>query len=546
MTARGWLGIGVALVVTACSDTGTGPRGSSCAPGQGTLVALVVGGYTSVDPATGSGCVEFEANPSATDSAEYLLVPQSAASVPGQSTPFVLRGSTMAPLASAAAGSAGRPGSTAARFDAFLRDMARTRAYPTPPPNPVDRAARSAATAGPPTAGSLRNFKVCASLTCSTFKSVAARAQTVGAHVAIYVDTLAPASGLVSADLDSLAQVFDGRLYPLDTATFGGVSDIDTNGVAIVLMTGVVNGLVTRSQCHSSGYVAGFFFAGDIDPAFAAQYNHGEIFYSVVADPDSTLSCAHSRAQVKRLAPLTFTHEFQHMISYVQHVLVQGGANEEGWLDEGLSKYAEELAGRSFLPGDPATFSSYVLDDLYDASQYFSAPGSVPLLIPSDNGTLSEIGASWLFVRYLVDQFGDSLPRRLHATALTGAANVAAQTGQPFATLLGRWALANWVSDLPAFTTPAELRYQSWQFRSTFASLNAQDPADFPQPFPLVPSTSAGSTVNVSGVLRSGSGVFHRAFQAPAAPGFSLSFTINGTASLPAGVVPRLTVIRIR
>ena len=538
-----WLVAG-ALMLAACSDNGTGPRSSPCAPGQGTPVTLGVGGYASVDPATGSGCAAFAANPSGTDTAEYLLVPQSAVGVSGQSSPFVLRGSTAA-LATVAGPISVRPGSAAAEFDARLRHMEQTRAYPTPP-SPMGLAARSAATAGPPTVGSLRSFKICATLTCSTFKTVAARAQTVGVHVAIYVDTLAPAAGLDSVDLDTLAQVFDGRLYPLDTATFGGVSDIDSNGVAIVLMTGVVNALVPGSHCGTTGFVAGFFFAGDIDPGFAAQYNNGEIFYSVVADPNGTLSCPHSREQVKRLAPITFTHEFQHMISYVQHVLVRGGAGEEGWLDEGLSKYAEELAGRSYLPGDPTTFSRYVLDDLYDASQYFSAPGSVPLLIPEDNGNLAEIGASWLFVRYLVDQFGDTLPRRLNETALTGAANVAAQTAQPFATLVGRWALASWVSDLSGFTAAAELHYQSWQFRSTFASLHAQDPADFPRPFPLVPSVSAGSAVNVSGVLRSGSGEFHRAFQAPAAPGFSLSFTTNGTAPLPAGVVARLTIIRIR
>jgi hypothetical protein len=316
--------------------------------------------------------------------------------------------------------------------------------------------------------------------------------------------------------------------------------------VAIVLMTGAVNALVTRTQCRASGFIAGFFFGADLDPAFATQYNHGEVFYSIVADPDSTLSCAHSADQVKLLTPLTFTHEFQHMISFVQHVLVQGGEPEEGWLDEGLSKYAEELAARSYLPRDPARFSTYAVQDLYDGYQYLAAPGASALLIPQDNGTLANIGASWLFTRYLVDQYGDSLPRKLHQTALVGAANVAAQTGQPFTTLVTRWALANWVSDLPGFSPPPELQYGSWQFRTTCASLNAQDPSDFPQPFPLVPAPSAGGTVNLSGTLRSGSGVFQRVLQAPGGAGFTLSFTANGTTLIPSAVAPRLGIIRIR
>jgi hypothetical protein len=440
-------------------------------------------------------------------------------------------------------------GTAAVAFDLFLRRLARTRDYLRVPSTSAGSVASRSATpvvAGPPVLGSLRSFKVCATRTCSSLQTVIARARIVGAHIAIYIDTLAPAAGLDSADLDTLKQDFDTRLYPLDTAAFGGVSDIDSNSVAIVLMTGAVNALVTRTECRTTGFIAGFFFGADLDPAFAAQYNHGEVFYSIVADPDSTLSCAHSAGQVKLLTPLTFTHEFQHMISFVQHVLVRGGEPEEGWLDEGLSKYAEELAARSYLPGDPVRFSRYAVEDLYDGYQYLAAPGASALLIPQDNGTLANVGASWLFTRYLVDQFGDSLPRKLHQTALVGAANVAAQTGQPFTTLVTRWALANWVSDLPGFSPGPELQYSSWHFRTTYASLNSQDPGDFPQPFPLVPAAGAGGAVNISGTLRPGSGVFQRVFQAPGGAGFTLSFTANGTTLIPTAVVPRLGIIRIR
>src|SRR5438034_6016668 len=119
------------------------------------------------------------------------------------------------------------------------------------------------------------------------------------------------------------------------------------------------------------------------------------------------------------------------MISYVQHVLVRVGQSEEGWLDEGLSKYAEELAGRSYLPGDTAKFSQYAIGDVYDAYQYLRATGTSPLLIEFDQGTLAEVGASWLFVRYLVDQYGAALPGKLDQTTLSGAVNVAAQRGTP-------------------------------------------------------------------------------------------------------------------
>src|SRR5207245_1267068 len=172
--------------------------------------------------------------------------------------------------------------------------------------------------------------------------------------------------GLDPAPIDALRQVFDTVLYQLDSATFGAVTDIDTNGVVIALMTPVVNALVTKATCTSSGFIAGFFFPPDLDLSEpTSQSNHGEIFYSIVADPSGTLSCAHSAGSIDTIAPGTFVHEFQHMINFAQHVLIQGGTvTEEGWLDEGLSKYAEEIAGRHYLQQhDTGTFSLYAFND---------------------------------------------------------------------------------------------------------------------------------------------------------------------------------------
>jgi len=50
--------------------------------------------------------------------------------------------------------------------------------------------------------------------------------------------------------------------------------------------------------------------------------------------------------------------------------------------------------------------------------------------------------------------------------------------------------------------------------------------------------------VNLSGTIRSGSGVYGRALQAPGAPAFTLRF--SGSPNVFAATVPRLSVIRIR
>ena len=543
------------LATAACSHDTTGPSTPpTCSSALASPLTLVIGAYASIDPASDGGCVTLPANASV-DSAEYLLVPQSVAGTFGESSPFQLRTATLAATAMLGQRLAepASPRAAATRFDGMLRALGRARSFAAAAAlrsAPAAAAPRAPIAPTPPVVGDIRSFAVCNSLDCSTFKTVGARARAVGAHVAIYIDTLAPAGGLDSTHLDTLRQVFDTLLYPLDTATFGAVSDLDANGVVIALMTPVVNALVTKTACGSSGFIAGFFYPGDLDlSAPSSSSNHGEIFYSIVADPTATLSCAHTSGEVDSIAPGTFVHELQHMINFAEHIL-RGTTTEEGWLDEGLSKYAEELAGRKYLaltPPDNGTFSLYAFNDVDDAYKYLSATGASPLLIQFDQGTLAEVGASWLFTRYLVDQYGAALPGKLVQTTLAGSANVAAQTGHGFDTTVTRWALANWVSDLPGYTTPPELSYTSWHVRTrTFASLYQQDSSTFRHPYPLVPTASAGSAVSLSGTLRSGSGVYGRALQAPGAPAFTLFFSGSGAAALPAAVVPRLSVIRIR
>ena len=529
---------GSLAMLAACSnETAAGPGSlATCSVAAATLESLAPGAYGSTDPASDSGCVRFPANASAeNDSAEYVVIAQSVGGAPGDSAPFELRSATLATavaprLTAQRRALRGDRGSISRAFDRFLRGLER---LPQRPP-----ATRLLGALAPPTPGSLRAFPVCANLDCSKFDTVTARVQSVGAHVAIYVDTLAPANGLNAADVDTLQQLFDTHVYVVDTTAFGGVSDLDSNGLVITLMTPVVNASVTAAQCTAGGFVAGFFYPGDLDSIPGSPSNHGEIFYTVVADPNGAVSCAHSRADVKSFLPTTLLHELQHVISFNQHVLVRGGSPEDLWLDEALSSLAEELGGRSFLP-DSTTFFGYVSEDLFNAYAYLQTPGDHFLTV------LADFGAGWMFLRYLVDQFGDSVTRKLEQTTRTGTDNVATQTGLPYTDTVTRWALANWVSDLPGFAPPAGLFYTSWSFRQVFASFYEQDPYDFPLPFPLVPPAGPGAQVDVAGSLHAGSGYYADILQAPGASGFTL-FLGDGTGPVSASVVPRLSVIRIR
>ncbi|MFN2572692.1 MAG: hypothetical protein ABR537_13950 [Gemmatimonadales bacterium] len=547
------------LVGAGCSG-GTDPHIAPCTA-AGAAVALAVNEYVSLDPAPDSGCTVYPAT--AGSGAEYLIVPQIATGTPGATAAFRLVGDTIVPVPSAPTPQLRAQQSPAEQFHTFLRLGDERRSWGLLPASAAGPGPFASRASGPLAMNQLRTFQVCAKLDCTRFDRVGARVQAVKSKVAIFLDTLAPAGGFDSLAFDSVANLFETRLYAIDTAAFGRESDIDSNSVVLVLMSNTVNKLVTKSACTTTGYVAGFFFGLDLDPTFHndSRSNKGEVFYSIVPDPSATLSCAHSKTEVLTFVPVTFIHEFQHMISFNQHVLQRGGNGEVLWLNEGFSHYAEELGGRSYetAPGGRitnvtllSTPGRFYAGDLLDGYTYLDSTSTHFLLPTAGIGTLSERGAAWLFVRYLVDRYAagntradwDVLTRALVGTSQTGAQNITTVTGDPFATIVSRWALANWATDISG--APPELKYDSWDLHAVYASLNSQDGQDFPNPYPLVPTSSAGRGVNLSGTLRAGSGIYHRATQPASDPGFTLHFTPASGGLFSASLVPRLNVMRLQ
>lgn len=537
-------------------NSGNEPRVQPCTAENSVAIgALPLGGYGSVDPGD-DGCALFSANTEA-DTIEYLVVAQSVASESNRQAQFRLAGEAMlagpATAVFAALQARSTPVSPAEQFHNMLRETEGRRSYAAAPPGaPL----QLNLTQPPPQVGEQRTFKVCSSLSCfPPMADVTGVVKTVGTHLALYVDVAAQNS-LSQADYDSITAVFDQRLFPLDTMAFGTPSDRDGNGLVMVLLTPAINRLVTAQQCMTSGFVAGYFFGNDLDPRLDsdANFNKGELFYSLVPDPTGTYSCTHSVARVKQIIPVVLVHELQHMVSFNHHVLRPGASTartEVLWLNEALSHYAEELGGRSYLPDDNPTFSSYLTGNIRNAYDYLSHSGDHFLVANYGSGTLGERGAGWLFVRYLVDQLATdtsmaawhAVTRELIQTTAQGPANVEARTGVPFEQTLARWALTLWVSDLPGFATPPELRFRSWRFRTTYAALA---PSIFEREYPLEPPVTSGPDVNIEGTLRSGSGVYERVLHPPGAPSFTLQLANTNGAPLHPSLVPRLTVIRVR
>jgi hypothetical protein len=544
------------LLLAACG--GSGPDEdptvdcSAVAP-----ISLAVGQAAIVD-ATQQGCVRFpEVGAGGAEHLYVAVAGEGEERSAGVSADYALDGG---PVASAAregpsAARRARSGGAAGRFHARLRDMERDLAQRAGG-SALSRAGTAFTRGRPPVVGEQRTFEVCETPTCEDFVQATATARIVAERVAIYLDNEAPTGGYTDIDLQQVASLFDNHLYPIDTAAFGRESDIDGNDVVVVLLTQRINQL--SPDCNTSGSVIlGYFFGLDLLPG-QANSNGGEIFYGLVPNPDDP-GCSVSKPFATGFLPPVFIHEFQHMISFNQHVLEAGSlSTEDTWLNEGLSHYAEELGGRLIPDAEcqplfdncETQFISGNVDNAYD---YLFDPESSFLVEPGNSqGNLAERGANWLFVRWLVDHFateqplGNDFTRGLVQTANRGSANVEAETGEPFPELVAMWQLANYTEDLEGFTPIDDrLQYPSWAFRDLYRA-NFEDGV-FDKPYPLTPPVTADGAVGRSGTLRGGSGVHLRVVQPPSSPAVELRLSDgDGISPVSETVQPRIALVRIR
>lgn len=275
---RLWLATAAVCAAGGClGERSTGPQ----LAGTVTLAASQFGLFTGSQAG-----LELRFPAADTGGAQYLLVGQLATSDPDLSAAFDLVGGQASAVLAAARVAPRTPGA-ARRFHDNLRRLDAAAALASRGSRPF---AAPPARTGPPAPGSFRAFRVCADLNCRSTALVNATVQYVGTHAAIYVDTLSPAGGYAAADLQRLGAQFDSVLYPIATAAFGAPTDVDNNGLVLVVLTPQVYALTPSDQCGS--LITGYFLGADLAPATRAVYNDGEIFYGLVADANGAAGCA--------------------------------------------------------------------------------------------------------------------------------------------------------------------------------------------------------------------------------------------------------------
>jgi hypothetical protein len=247
-----------------------------------------------------------------------------------------------------------------------------------------------------------------------------------------YVDQ--EAINVVTADyLNPIIDNFESKIAE-EHSLIGNESDVNNSGNFSVYLTPAVN----RLGANQGGFVTGFYFGGDLFPAAnTPASNQREIFYSSVPDPNGTWGVVMDKAfWASNIGPTVFPHEFQHMISFNQHVILRNSGAEEAWANEGFSHFFEDLDMNTH-------FDRVGLENPSRVALFLSSPENSPF---TGGTSISQRGGSYLFFRYLYEQAnlgrypgiasGDDLLRQLIDSDMKGVENIQNVTNTDFKDLL--------------------------------------------------------------------------------------------------------------
>lgn len=255
--------------------------------------------------------------------------------------------------------------------------------------------------------GTLRTFKVHDDDSQETFL-VEAELRYKTEHLYMWVEE---GVDIEASDLQEGADTFESQIYQVNRAFFGTEW---TPGV-----DGDPHLSILHARRLGSG-IAGYYSSADQYPAeVRPDSNQMEMFY-INAD-NADVGSAYYLG--------TLAHEFQHMIHWYND------RNEDGWLNEGLS----ELAG---LIND---------FDREGFSYFWSVQPDTQLNTWSEDGH-PHYGASYLFVAYLLDRFGEALTQAVVAHPANGIASIDAVladagTGLTFVDVFADWLVAAYLDD---------------------------------------------------------------------------------------------------
>ena len=238
-------------------------------------------------------------------------------------------------------------------------------------------------------------------------------------------------------DLNSLADEFDSKIYPILTGNFGSEWNpgIDKDSRITIL---------THPMIEEAG---GYFNSGD--EYFKSQVptsNEREMIYI------NTLHITKLRAET------LVAHEFQHLISFNQKEKIYN-VSEDVWLNEARSEYTSTLLGYNddFEGNNLQRRIKNFLDKPYDSLTEWRN-------LSYDYGVVN------LFIHYLVDHYGPGILINSLQSPKTGieSLNLAlsrAGFSQDFSQIFTDWTIAILINDCSVFSKYCYLNKNLDQFK---------------------------------------------------------------------------------
>lgn len=267
----------------------------------------------------------------------------------------------------------------------------------------------------------------------------------------IYLQDNVTGSHLQQDYIEQLGKAFD-VFYNLETSYFGtptgSLGDIDGNEMVYIL--------ITELDKYSDGsWIAGYFHGvHELPRSMDNSSNEKEMIFITTYKP-SDLSDSEWLSIIKG----TLAHEFQHLIFFNNRILkynTEAEYNSEIWINEGLSMVAEDLV----IMGGPGLHNSDL--DLRVKDYLANSAGNS---LCTWGNTVADYSPAYMFMRYYVDRFTESIIGNLINSSYTGnnmlTKTVATSTYQPdFKSLFRDW-LATVVLDRLNYTALPEYSYKT-------------------------------------------------------------------------------------
>ncbi len=244
-----------------------------------------------------------------------------------------------------------------------------------------------------------------------------------GQFVRVFLDSQMHPGQLAQGLVSEIVRLFDGEIVPGSRDVLGTFRDVDGDGKFAILISPWL-GKLQGGKTALGGFVRGSDFQRFTQAPFG---NQADVLY------------LNSNLRPGPHLKTLLAHEYAHAVCFSERlpttVLPEGLPGEEDWLNEAIAHLAENLHQTGWTNLD------------HRISRFLDAPDRSPLVVRNyyagglwrDPGCR---GATYLFLRWVVDQFGEDVLTRLINGRETGVKNLEAATGLPFPELFRGWTIA--------------------------------------------------------------------------------------------------------